>query len=290
MFTYKVVRLPKHTIQIDLTIPKDDVVKGANKAFIKLGSELTVEGFRKGKVPDHIAKKHISSEAIYQQFIRDELPALYDHIVKKEGFKPILAPRIELTQAKAGEDWVIKITIAEKPLIELGDYKKNLKLAKETYKKPKIWTPGKDQTEEKKPSPEADRQMLMNTVLSELLKTVTFEISDLVIEAELENRLSLLVDDVRKIGLTTEAYLKSKNMTIDDLKNRYRKEIFETYKLEFILSEIADKEGIKVEKTDLDALFANIKDDKERKTAEENSYMYASILRKQKAIDYLLGL
>ena len=77
---------------------------------------------------------------------------------------------------------------------------------------------------------------------------------------------------------------------MESLKAQFRKETEDTYKLEFALSEIADKENIKVEKADLDKLFINIKDEKERKRAEQNSYYYATILRKQKTLDYLISL
>ena len=77
---------------------------------------------------------------------------------------------------------------------------------------------------------------------------------------------------------------------ISELSELIKKEIEDTYKLEFILSEIADKENIKVEKEDLDKLFTNIKEEKERKAAEANSYFYASILRKQKTLDFLISL
>ena len=57
-----------------------------------------------------------------------------------------------------------------------------------------------------------------------------------------------------------------------------------------VKAKISDKEDIKVEKTDLDKLFVNIKDEKERKKAEQNSYYYATILRKQKTLDYINSL
>lgn len=290
MFTHKRTNLPKNTVELEVTIPKAEVEQGAKEAFKALQARLTVEGFRKGKVPDTIAKKHITQDSAYQEYIQTELPKIYNDIVKKENLLPIMSPKVELTKAKQGEDWVIKITVALKPTVDLGDYKKALKNAKTDQKKGEIWTPGKSQEPEKNVNPEAAKQQLLNVMLAELLKTVKFEISDLVVEAELENRLGLLMDDIRKIGLTVESYLKSKNITIEDLRTKYRNEILETYKLEFALSEIAEKEGIKVEQTDLDKLFANIKDEKERKAAMENSYMYASILRKQKALDYILGL
>ena len=126
--------------------------------------------------------------------------------------------------------------------------------------------------------------------MAALLKETKLEISDLVVDEEINHRLTHLVDEIQKIGLTTENYLKSKNLTMDSLKAQFKKEIEDTYKLEFALAEVADKEDIKIEKADLDKLFVNIKDEKERKIAEQNSYYYATILRKQKTLDYLISL
>lgn len=288
MHTYKLKKLPKSTVEITLTIPTADIIKGKNEAFERLQKELTVEGFRKGKVPVPIAQKHLTADAIYQEMIRVILPKIYDEILKKESLKPVMNPRIELIKAKEGEDWEIKISLAEKPIVELKDYKKKIKEVKDKNKKAEIWTP------EKGPAPseagKQDNSKLMNLVLEAVLNEAKVEISDLIIDEELNHRLARLVDDVEKIGLTTDAYLKSKNLTMDQLKASFKKEIEDTYRLEFILAEIADKENIKVEKVDLDKLFLNIKDEKERQMAQSNSYYYATILRKQKTLDYLISL
>jgi trigger factor len=177
--------------------------------------------------------------------------------------------------------------LAEKPNIVLGDYKKVIKEAKAKTSKANIWVPGKDKDAKK---PEEDKNKLLNEVLTALLKETKLEISDLVINEEINHRLSHLLDEIQKIGLTTENYLKSKNLTMDALKAQFKKETEDTYKLEFVLAEIADKENLKVEQEDLNKLFVNIKDDKERKIAEQNSYYYATFLRKQKTLDYLISL
>jgi len=209
------------------------------------------------------------------------------NILSKENLKPIISPKVDLVKAKEGEDWQIKITLAEKPNIVLGDYKKVIKEAKAKTNKANIWVPGKDKEAKK---PEEDKNKLLNEVLTALLKETKLEISDLVINEEINHRLSHLLDEIQKIGLTTENYLKSKNLTMDALKAQFKKETEDTYKLEFVLAEIADKENLKVEQEDLNKLFVNIKDEKERKVAEQNSYYYATILRKQKTLDYLISL
>lgn len=288
MYTHKVTRLPKKTVEILVTIPKENIQQEADAAFVRLSEQLEVPGYRKGKVPKEIAKKHISKESIYQEAIRALVPNIYEEIVKKEGFQPIITPKIELIKAKENEDWEVKITLAEKPEIVFANYKEGIAKLKAERKKEDIWVPGKDKTEKKEDN--AAKQKLLNDILSLLLKETDCEISDLILEEELNNRLTRLVDDVQKIGLTVESYLKSKNLTIDKLKEIYKREIEDTYRLEFILIAVADREGIKVEPSEIEALFKNIKDEKERALASQNAYYYASILRKQKTLDYLLNL
>ncbi len=286
MYTYKIKKLPKSTVEIEVSISSLQIKKEKHEALIRLQKDLVVEGFRKGKVPLSITQKYISEEAIYQEMLKALLPKIYEEIVKKESLKPIANPKVDLVKAKEGEDWLIKITLAEKPVVNLGEYKKKIKDLKTNSKKTEIWLPGKTKEVKK----DEDNSKLLNQILEAVLNEVKVEIPDLIIEDELNYRLSRLVDDIQKLGMTTDSYLKSKNLTMEKLRENFRKEIEDTYKLEFILAEIADKENIKVEKADLEKLFVNIKDEKEKQQAYENSYFYASIVRKQKTIDFLLNL
>lgn len=290
MYKHVLKKLPKSTTEIIVTLAKERVATEYEKAFNKLQKDLTVEGFRKGKAPKAVAVKSLKKEDVYRQLIQDILPSIYEEIVKKESLKPLISPRIELVKAKENEDWEIKLTVAEKPIIDLKDYKKAVERGKAEIKKNQIWTPGKGQAPSEKENQEKVKQDQLNSILGELLKTVEIELSELIIEVELNNRLTQAVDDIQKIGLTVDNYLKSKNLTMDDLRARYKREIVDTYKLEFLLQEIGDKENIKVETDELEKLFSNIKDEAEKEKARLNSYFYAGILRKQKVLDFLTSL
>lgn len=291
MYSYKKENLPKNTTQLIVNVPKVDIEKEESEAFSRLQKNLTVEGFRQGKVPKDIAEKHLTKDVVYQELAQKMISRIYQEILTKEGFKPIISPKIDLVKAKEGEDWQIKIRLAEKPTVVLCEYKKVIKEVRAKIEKSNIWVPGKEnQSADEVKKPEEDKNKLLNEILASLLNESKIEISDLVIEEEINRRLTHLVDEIQKIGLTTENYLKSKNLTMDSLKAQFRKETEDTYKLEFILAEIADKENLKVEQGDLDKLFINIKDEKEKKAAIQNSYYYATILRKQKTLDYLISL
>ncbi len=291
MFKHSIRKLPKSTVEIIVDLPQSLIKEEYKTAFSTLLKNLEIQGFRKGKVPQTVGEKHLKREQVYEELIRSYLPKIYQEIVAKENLKPILSPKIELLKAKENEDWQIKITIAEKPMIELGNYQEVIKKIKAEQKKDDIWIPGqkvaqKELTEQEKSKKQQD---LLNAILGGILKEVKCEIPDLIIEEELNQRLANLLTEIQKIGLTVDSYLKSKNLTQDALKKRYRDEIEQTYRLEFILAELAEKANIKVENQDLEKLFSSIKDPKERETAQANSYFYASVLRKQKTLDYLLG-
>ncbi len=287
MIKHTLKKLPQNTYEILIDISWDEIEKEYKNAFDLILAEFSFEGFRKGKVPASIAEKHIPKDQVYTQLIRVLVPRAYEDIIKQEKLQPIVSPKVELVKAKEKETWQIKATTAEKPEIKLGDYKKKVQEAKAGLKKDEIWVPGK---EEKKENEQAKNDKMLSAALSAVLKEVKCEVSPLLVESELNRKLTQLVDDVQKIGLTVDGYLQSKGLTMDKLKEQYTKEITDMYRLEFILHAIADEEKITVEDKDLEHLFGHLKDDKEKAAAKANSYFYASVLRKQKTLDFLIGV
>lgn len=288
MIKHTLKKLPHNSYELLIDVTWDEIEKEYKSSFDVILAEFSFEGFRKGKVPASLAEKHIAKDQVYNQLIRSLLPRIYEDIIKKEGLKPIVSPKIDLVTAKEKETWQIKATLAEKPTVELGEYKKKLLEAKANLKKDAIWVPGKD--EAKKEDPNAQKDKMLSEALSILLKEVKCEVPFLLIESELNRKLTQLVDDVQKIGLTIDSYLQSKGLTMERLKEQYTREITDMYKLEFILLDIADKEKIEVSEDDMAKLFANLKDDKEKESAKANAYFYTSVLRKQKTLDFLISL
>ncbi len=284
--------LGKKTYEYEVIIPKETIKKEYDHAFEHILKDFETEGFRKGNVPKDVAEKKIPKENVYQHMIEHLIQDEYTKVLQSENLKPIITPKIDLISAKENEDWVVKMTISEKPEVKLPDYKKEIENIKKEMKKEDIWTPGKDKNDIKpqEQKPEEKKNQILNKIFDFLLKKSTVEISDLIIESEINNKLTQLVDDVRKIGMTIEAYLKTKNETMDSIKAKYTKEITEMYKMEFILEKIAEDEKIIVEDKDLEVLFGNIKDEKQKEDAKRNAYFYASLLKRQKTLDYLYGL
>ncbi len=134
MITVETKKLPKKTYELLVKVKWEKINEEYKKAFKELLSQYELPGFRKGKVPEKIAEKEIKKESIYDRLIRRYIPELYQEALKKTELKPIISPKVELIKAKDNEDWELKFVVAEKPDIDLGEYKTKVKEAKEKAK------------------------------------------------------------------------------------------------------------------------------------------------------------
>ncbi|MBP9815956.1 hypothetical protein KBD09_01800 [Candidatus Woesebacteria bacterium] len=292
MFDLKKSNVEKTTLEYTVSVPKSEIESRYELTLLEVAKESDVPGFRKGSAPIDIARKNISKEKVYDKLIQKLFSDIYKDILEKDQLKPALSPQADLKKAEEGEDWELSLKIALQPEVIVPDYKKIMEDAKAEVKKDEIWTPGKG--EEKAPDLEtqtnAKRERLLQKVLDGIVQGTTIELSSLIVEYEIQRRLTQLLDDVRKVGLTIDAYLQSKNTTQEELRKQLTDDIISTYKVEYALSDIAEKENITVEPAEVEKLFENIKDEKEKLEAKQNSYVFITMLRKQKVIDFLSSL
>lgn len=276
------MQLQKSTVEIEIRISWDEIKASYDKIFQMFVKEVEVEGFRKGKVPKELAEKKVDRNKIYQEVIKELVPKAYQKTVAEQKLLPVTTPKIELLKTKEGENWVIKVTVALKPKIDLKNYKEKMKAFKQ--EKIKIWTPGSvtKKTSEKKPS--------LDELIEVLLSEVEVELSDLLIAEEVNRLLANLIDQTQKLGLTIEKYLLAKGKTTEQLQAEYATQAVKNLSLEFALVEIADRENITVAAEDLEKLIARAEKPEEKEKLRKNSYYLAHLLRQQKTLEFLHNL
>ena len=280
-------RLEDGTIELTITIPWQKVKENFDKLFETALSGVKVEGFRKGKAPKNLARDKVNKEKVYQEVIKEIIPAFYLKTIKELALRPVISPKIELLKAKESEDWQFKASVCEKPEVKLGDYRKVIKKLKRE-KRTKIWVPGEDKKQ--KTENKEQKKVALNEVLEAVLKVTKIEIPEILLEDQVNRMLANLLDEVRKLGMTIDQYLKAKGKTIDQLKVEYKQGAEKTLSLEFVLENIADKEEITVSNKEIDALIDKEKDKKIQEQLKTQKYYLASLLRRQKTLDTLVNL
>lgn len=283
-------KTPEGTITLTVTLPWTEVNALYQKITGELVQEIEVKGFRKGKAPRELAEKELDRNKVYEEVIKHLIPEAYAKAVGEHKITPIIQPDIRLVKAKEGEDWQFTAQTCEKPTIDLGNWREVVKKGRDEAKKADIWLPGQDKQKTEEPSPEAVKQEKLRAIIEALLKEVKLTVPPVILESEVNKRLSQLLDEVQKLGMTIDQYLKSRNKTTESLRREYEAEIAESYKLEFILEEIADAEKVVVAAEEVDKLVKSAKTPEEQKALETQKYYLTTILRRQKTLDRLLSL
>lgn len=279
------------TIGLSITIPWSEIQSRYGKKVDELIKEVEIKGFRKGKAPRELAEKELKKSAVYEEMIKSLVPEVYAEGVKRHNLKPIVQPEIKLSEAQENKDWIVTILTCEKPSFSLADYKKIVSLAKAELKTDDLWLPGKGNGDkQKQESAEEKRRKTLDSILTHLVREADITIPSILIKAEVDRRLSTLVDELAKLGLTIETYARSKNLTPQQIRENHEKEMRTTVALEFILEYISDKEKVTIGKEEIDQMLNKLEDKKERDSLAKNQYLVADLLRRQKTFDLLLNL
>lgn len=278
------------TIELTIAVPWDEIEKTYEHVVGKIVEKTELPGFRKGKAPRKLVEEKLDRGETYEEVLKKVIPDVYSKAVTEQKLHPIVTPKIELKEAIEKKDWLIRATTCEKPDIQLGEYKEaiaNLKASKHK----KIWLPGEKPAKENPPAGGLEEQKpTREELLTTLATSVNVTIPTLLIEHEVNRLLSDLIDQTKKLGLTVEQYLSSTGRTGETIRKEYEEQAKRTLTLEFALEKIADSEGIFVSDDDIDTVIKTAKTDEEKKALEAQRYYIASVLRRQKTLDFLATL
>lgn len=278
--TTALTRLAGSAFELTITMPWADIKKIYDQVFDELSATIEVEGFRKGKAPKEVVQSKIDKSKMYGEVINRLVPVSYQKALEEHGLKPISSPKIQITSAEEEKDWQIVAHSAEKPSVDLGDYKAQIKTVK-------IWKPG---DEEKTKEGEEDNQKKVSEIIDKLLANCKVELAEILVESETHRLITQLVEDVRQAGLTFEQYLQSSGQTQEQVHDKYHKQAETALKLEFILEAVADDLDIKVAQEEIDAVINKETDKTRQETLKQQSYLIASLLRRDKTISRLLTI
>lgn len=284
------------TIQITFSIPFKEVKAKRQEAALELGKNMEIPGFRKGKAPLDRLISQIPQATLIEKTLGKILPKLIANAISKHKIKPAIYPKFELVKAQEGENWQIRATTCELPRINLGDYKKTIA---GSLRAKAIWAPrqargklassGHQPDKKGEPTHEEKEQEVIKT----LLETVKIDIPKLLIDEEVNQRLSNLLSRLEKLGLTLENYLASIGKTAESLRQEYEKQARDAINLELILNKIAEEESIKIEEEQIEntikASSASSELTERLKTPEQRR-LIESVLKRRGALDSLVSL
>ncbi len=120
----QVEKLEKNMAKLTIEAPADEFEKAVEKSYQKNKNRMSVPGFRKGKVPRKMLEKMYGTQIFFEDAINDLIPEVYSReVTAAEDLEIVSQPKIEVTQAEAGQSFIFTAEVALKPAVELGQYK-----------------------------------------------------------------------------------------------------------------------------------------------------------------------
>ncbi len=110
-------------VKLEVEVPASEVDSALEKAYRKVVKDVTLPGFRKGKVPRKILETRFGPEILHEEALEILVPPAYEEALKEADISPIGQPDFELVQIEEGKPLLFNAVVEVIPPVELGEYR-----------------------------------------------------------------------------------------------------------------------------------------------------------------------
>jgi len=116
-------KLEHNMAKITIEVPVEEMAKAVNAAYLKNKNQISIPGFRKGKVPLAMVEKMYGKGVFLEDAANAVIPGAYDKAVKECEEEIVSTPTIDVVQLEPEKAFIFTAEVALKPEVELGKYK-----------------------------------------------------------------------------------------------------------------------------------------------------------------------
>jgi trigger factor len=122
--TTTVTELPESRVRVEAEVAPAEVERRMEQAARKLGGQLKIPGFRKGKVPPPVVIRRLGRDYVLDEALREALGTWYMSAIDIAGIAPVGEPDINVGDLPPeGLPLAFSIEIGVRPGAKLGAYK-----------------------------------------------------------------------------------------------------------------------------------------------------------------------
>ena len=116
----KLEKIENSEAYLEIEVDAETLEEGLEKAYRKVVKQVTIPGFRKGKIPRQFLEAHYGKEILYEDALEFVIPTAYEQALDELKIDPIAQPEFEVGDIKPGEILLFKVKVAVKPEVILG--------------------------------------------------------------------------------------------------------------------------------------------------------------------------
>lgn len=111
-------------VKLTITVTPEALADAEKVALVRLGREVKVPGFRKGKVPASVAAKHVDPKQLQEQLLDDAISKAVADAFLAEKIQALDRPMVDVKKYVPNETLEFTAEVDVVPAITLGDYAK----------------------------------------------------------------------------------------------------------------------------------------------------------------------
>jgi trigger factor len=111
-------------VKLTVEVPFEELKPSLDAAYKSIASQISVPGFRQGKVPARIIDQRVGRGAVLQEAVNEALPKFYGQAVEENKVRPLGQPEVDVTEVPAEDGQELKFTVEVdvRPEITLPEY------------------------------------------------------------------------------------------------------------------------------------------------------------------------
>jgi len=122
--TTTVTELPESRVRLEVEVAPEELQRRVDEMAARLGRDLRLPGFRKGKVPPPVVVRQLGREAVLDETIRGQIGRWYSDAIESAKVHPVGEPDVNLEELPdAGQPFAFSVEVGVRPTAQLGEYK-----------------------------------------------------------------------------------------------------------------------------------------------------------------------
>jgi len=114
--------LEGNRVKLTVEVDEDELHEAVDDTFRRLQKEVTVPGFRPGKVPRRLLEARLGAQAIRAEVIRHALPDYYAQAIEQAALDTIAAPEIDITSGEDSGKLAFDAVVEVRPKVSIAGY------------------------------------------------------------------------------------------------------------------------------------------------------------------------
>ena len=109
-------------VKLTVEVPFEELKPSLDAAYRRIGGQVSIPGFRKGKVPPRVIDQRVGRGAVLEEAVNDALPKLYGQAVEEHDVHVLGQPEVDITTLEDGQVLTFTAEVDVRPEFELPEY------------------------------------------------------------------------------------------------------------------------------------------------------------------------